>query len=192
MRNWRARTRFLMKMPKNGIVAEVGVAAGEHAKLIKEISDPERMYLIDPWVMANNPNYRSDVMKLISDDGVDILEEGGFDVNIHTDDIVAMKEYSVSASKKFPSEFFDYVYIDANHSYEAVKEDIEHWYPKVKTGGYISGHDYRHGGRSKRSARYGIIQAVHEFIEEYDLELSFTSRGFDWAVLKKQVGWRTL
>ena len=174
MRNWRARTKFLTKMPKHGIIAEVGVAAGEHAKLMKEITKPERLYLIDPWVFKNNPNYGSNAMKLISDDGVDILEEGEFDMNIHTDDIVAMKEYSVNASKKFSDEFFDYVYIDANHSYEAVKEDIEHWYPKVKAGGYISGHDYRHGGRSRRAATYGIVQAVHEFIEEHDLELSFT------------------
>jgi predicted O-methyltransferase YrrM len=36
----------------------------------------------------------------------------------------------------------DFVYIDANHTYQAVKEDIRLWYPKVKSGGLIMGHDY--------------------------------------------------
>jgi hypothetical protein len=184
MRNRRGRTKFLTKMPMGGIVAEVGVAEGEHARLIRDITKPKRLYLVDPWVSANNPNYGSDAMKLISDDGVDILEEGKFSVGIHKDDIVAMKEYSVEASKKFPDEFFDYVYIDANHSYESVKEDIEHWYPKVKPGGYISGHDYRHGQRSGLAAKYGVVRAVHELLEEYGLELISRYRGFDWAVLK--------
>ena len=41
-------------------------------------------------------------------------------------------------------EKLDFVYIDANHNYECVKEDIEHWYPKVKVGGIIAGHDFHY------------------------------------------------
>ncbi|MBT5491708.1 class I SAM-dependent methyltransferase, partial [bacterium] len=36
----------------------------------------------------------------------------------------------------------DFIYIDANHTYESAKEDIQLWYPKIKVGGMISGHDY--------------------------------------------------
>lgn len=185
MRNERARTKFLHKLPKEGIVAEVGVSSGEHALYIKKISRPTKLYLIDPWVGANNPHFNEQPMQLIAEGNVKILDKSEFNFETHTDEVVAMKEYSVDASKKFPNEFFDYVYIDANHSYESVKEDIEHWYPKIKVGGYITGHDYRGGGRSRRSARYGIVQAVTEFINNNNLELAFTSRGFDWAVLKK-------
>jgi hypothetical protein len=51
---------------------------------------------------------------------------------------------------------FDMVYIDAEHSYEAVKKDIKLWLPHVKPGGFISGHDYGH----KRFP--GVKQAVDE------------------------------
>ena len=187
MRNKRGREKFLRMMPTQGMVAEIGVAAGEHALLMKQISKPNRLYLIDPWVGKNNPNYAgSPAMQLITDAGVDILEEGEFDLTTHLDDVVAMKEYSVEASRKFPNEFFDYVYIDADHSYEAVKEAIKHWYPKIKMGGYIAGHDYRHGGKSKLAAGYGVVQAVHEFIDKNRLELGPASwGGNDWSVMRK-------
>ena len=176
MKNKKARKKFLNKLPKNGIVAEVGVAEGYHAVAMKEISKPERMYLIDPWIVCYGPG--EGAMKLVEESlSVNILD----DLDAHTDSVVAMKEYSVNASKKFPDEFFDYVYIDADHSYEGAKEDIELWFPKVKRGGYISGHDYRH----RRLKWYGVKRAVTELIEEHNLELSFVSGGADWAVLKK-------
>ena len=37
------------------------------------------------------------------------------------------------------------MYIDARHDYESVKEDLEHWLPKVKLGGIVAGHDYVDG-----------------------------------------------
>jgi hypothetical protein len=48
---------------------------------------------------------------------------------------------SVSASKLFPDGFFDFVYIDGDHS-EVVIEDVKAWYPKVAPGGMLSGHDW--------------------------------------------------
>ena len=48
---------------------------------------------------------------------------------------------SVEASKLYPDKSLDFVFIDACHSYECVKEDIDHWLPKVKQNGIIGGHD---------------------------------------------------
>lgn len=52
-----------------------------------------------------------------------------------------MKLPSVDAAKKFKDESLDFVFIDAGHEYYAVKEDILAWYPKVKKGGILAGHD---------------------------------------------------
>jgi predicted O-methyltransferase YrrM len=46
------------------------------------------------------------------------------------------------AYKLFEDESIDFLFIDADHSFEAVKKDLKLWYPKVKTGGIIAGHDY--------------------------------------------------
>lgn len=52
-----------------------------------------------------------------------------------------VRNFTASAAKHIDDEFLDFVFIDAGHSYKAVKEDILAWYPKVKKGGMISGHD---------------------------------------------------
>lgn len=53
-----------------------------------------------------------------------------------------MRMESVEAAEQVEDESLDFVFIDADHSYEAVAQDIRAWLPKVKTGGIVSGHDY--------------------------------------------------
>lgn len=65
---------------------------------------------------------------------------------------------SVKAASMFPNRYFDMVFIDANHDYEAVKIDILTWMPKIRSGGIISGHDYLKG----RSDLQGVTKAVNE------------------------------
>lgn len=61
----------------------------------------------------------------------------------------AVKATSVDASTQYEDESLDFVFIDAQHTYEAVREDIDVWLPKVKKGGYLAGHDYNHGPVAK-------------------------------------------
>jgi len=55
--------------------------------------------------------------------------------------IKEIKNFSKHASFGFRNKSLDFVYIDGDHNYNAVVEDIEHWQPKIKSGGYIAGHD---------------------------------------------------
>lgn len=54
----------------------------------------------------------------------------------------------------------DGVFIDADHTYEAVKKDIENWTPKVRSGGILAGHDYIHTWP-------GVVQAVNESVSGF-------------------------
>jgi hypothetical protein len=64
-----------------------------------------------------------------------------------------MKATSVEAAPGITDELLDFVFIDAQHTYEACKEDLETWLRKVRTGGFIRGHDYRWDG---------VNRVVHE------------------------------
>lgn len=64
---------------------------------------------------------------------------------------------SMDAARIFRDETADLVFIDADHRYEAVLEDIRGWLPKVRSGGIICGHDY--GGHP------GVVRAVNEVFE---------------------------
>lgn len=75
------------------------------------------------------------------------------------DKINLLKSDSIEASKLYEDNCFDIVYIDASHEYEDVKKDIEAWYPKVKTGGFICGDDYIQGWS-------GVIKAVNKTIKQ--------------------------
>lgn len=61
-------------------------------------------------------------------------------------DFTFIKEKSVDAAREYiPDASCDFVFIDAGHTYEDIKTDIEAWLPKVKKGGFLAGHDYHNG-----------------------------------------------
>jgi predicted O-methyltransferase YrrM len=57
-------------------------------------------------------------------------------------DISVIQNYSTEASKLYEDNSLDFVFIDGDHSFTAVTDDIEHWLPKLKANGLIAGHDY--------------------------------------------------
>lgn len=76
---------------------------------------------------------------------------------------------SQEATRHVPDGWADFVFIDAGHSYEAVKADIAAWAPKVREGGWLGGHDYH-------PAHPGVIQAVDEAFPDRKL-----LAGWIWA-----------
>jgi len=67
---------------------------------------------------------------------------------------------SVEAAKQFADSSLEFIFIDANHAYEAVLEDLKAWFPKLKKGGHIAGHDYYNDE--------GVRQAVRHFFNKDD------------------------
>lgn len=73
---------------------------------------------------------------------------------------------SREAAKQFPDGLLDLVFIDADHTYEAVKEDISLWLPKIRIGGMITGHDYHKTGNISHN---GVKRAVDEKFDNVNL-----------------------
>lgn len=70
---------------------------------------------------------------------------------------------SLEAAQEFNDESLDFVYIDADHSYKSVVEDIQAWKQKVKRGGILSGHDY------DSHFTPDVVKAVEEFFPEVNI-----------------------
>ncbi|NMC63232.1 MAG: class I SAM-dependent methyltransferase [SAR324 cluster bacterium] len=87
-----------------------------------------------------------------------------------------IKATSVEAAIALPDNTFDFVFIDGDHSYEAVREDLKAWYPKVRPGGLFSGHDYRWDS---------VMRAVDEFAEAHALCGKCSPKESDiWWIIK--------
>jgi hypothetical protein len=86
---------------------------------------------------------------------------------------------SVDACGSFADEYFDWVYIDGNHLYEFVKDDLESFYRKVRSGGFIAGDDYKTGGWWES----GVKLAVDEFLESMPVQLIET-RNYQFILAK--------
>ena len=124
----------------NGIGVEVGVFKGEFSKIIMENWNGT-LYMVDVWSSLSKDEY------------IDASDHGNFSENEiygaainnikgYDDRAIMVRAKSEAASHMFEDNSLDFVYIDANHAYDYVAQDINLWYPKVKPGGYISGHDY--------------------------------------------------
>lgn len=100
-------------------------------------------------------------------------------LKMESEEAAKLFDYYASFTKN--KEYFDFVYIDADHTYEMVKRDINLWYPLVKSGGIIGGHDY---GFPDEVVRYGGVQkAVDEIFGNNDTVLVNRPSGV-WYVRK--------
>jgi hypothetical protein len=83
---------------------------------------------------------------------------------------------SEEAAKIIRPEIMDFVFIDADHSYEGTKADILAWQPKLKPGGLICGHDY--GKPQKGTEKGAVKEAVDEIFKDYKIEFDRDSTWF--------------
>lgn len=131
---------WLNEFGLTGTVVEIGACFGGFARIVLSQWKGEQYYLVDPWEVQNPkiyPERQPDQAKYNAQhaDCIRLAEE---------DQRVRLIEgYSVDASQQFRDNYVDCAYIDGNHSYPAVMADMDAWWPKVKIGGIMGGHDFQ-------------------------------------------------
>jgi len=75
---------------------------------------------------------------------------------IYFPQLKVVKSTTMEAVSLFENQYFDMVFVDANHFYDRVKADILAWMPKIKRGGFITGHDYNMGRRKKHNVKQAV------------------------------------
>ena len=100
---------------------------------------------------------------------------------LDNENVNVYKSYTTTHLSNKPNNFYDIIYIDADHSYEGVKKDILLAHQKIKPGGYIMGHDYEMNmDKAKNPYYFGVRQAVCEYCENYNQEI--IAKGMDGCV----------
>jgi predicted O-methyltransferase YrrM len=122
------------------MIAEIGVNRGETSQIFRNLFPEARLFLVDPWQLSTEYLHSatpiSRKQKHYDKAYSLVTEQFKNDPNI-----TILRMTSTEAIAHTPEQF-DLVFIDANHEYMHVKQDILSWLPKVRPGGILAGHDY--------------------------------------------------
>lgn len=160
------------------LIAEVGSWMGGTTAILATVSATNgKVFAIDHWMgPADLPPSTINEMLSFFDKVKDLFgtweERLAKGIDIYTyfkgnmidlgvwDTIYPLVMDSATACKIFANNILDLVFIDGDHSYEAVKQDVLGWLPKVKDSGILCGHD---------ANRPSVLQAVDECLVSYSL-----------------------
>lgn len=151
-------------------VCEIGVKEGSHFKHTFLRPQIIKCVAIDIWKDTGTKSQNDDLNKQTE---LDDFYQRMIDLSKTDPRVQVIREFSDVAAQQFEDNFFDFVYIDADHTKVAVEKDIMAWWPKVRSGGVLAGHDYVEivldCGEEK--VEFGVIPAVNEFVANNKLDL---------------------
>lgn len=157
------------KLLINNIGAEIGVRHGIFSEYLLRKNPMLSMFLVDPYepYVDVHKDYTAEEQLEIKESAAIRLAPFGNRVNW-------LYLSSINASHSIANGSLDFVFIDANHTYEEVKKDLAAWWPKVRTNGLFCGHDFNMDGVNK---------AVREFASEPNRDIHHISHPVDvWYI----------
>lgn len=138
--------------------AEIGVAGGRYSEILCDCNPALELLCVDPWGKYRN-NRRG---------GNQEQHDRNYEQSkkrLSRFKAILLKMTSVEASLPIEDNSLDFVFLDGNHDYDYVMEDIITWSRKVKKGGIISLHDYYNFNNS------GVIEAVDDYVKYHKIDL---------------------
>jgi len=161
--------------------AEIGVQEGKFSQILSNTWNGEQLHLIDSWKHFQDDKY------------IDISNVNNFEHEKLYQKVVAQfsnnpkikinRTESLKAAGEYPNNYFDWIFLDANHSYESCSADLKAWYPKIKRNGIFSGHDFIN--KHDRFGLFGVERAVREHVEYHRLYLFITKYDSSWYFVKQ-------
>jgi len=148
------------------VVAEIGVWYGDHAMVLLDRWDVNSLYLIDPYEVT--PEWAETPSELVD---MDIEAAKQSAIERFGDDPRCIQLFERSTEVELDDVEFDYIYIDAVHSFRSVLSDLEAWYPRLKPGGILAGHD---------SDWPGVLSAASVFAASCGHSIRAEQRTSEW------------
>lgn len=197
--NAKAYVSFLSKLPnvpcredlaefatqffyQTGNAVEVGVYQGDFA-LHNVLHWKGQYYAIDAWAYRKDDHFD----KNFKNENINMANMNMTQRKLqkHENRVHIIKNLSTSAAKTFENESFDWIYIDALHTEQALSSDLQAWWPKLRNGGLMSGDDYgdkdasitkfsrfskiRHTTGIARYTNWGVIRALMTFARKQEI-----------------------
>lgn len=166
---------YLNKLGLHGTGVEVGTHRGEFAAKILQHWTEGNLYCVDPW--ENLPEYKEQAKYLWDSTSrnqdlqhfISVVEP--FYPRCHWFQTTSKE----AADRLFEDGELDFVYLDGNHEEPYVTEDIHLWWPKIKSGGLLAGHDIVCVNEVNHGWSQYIQPAVFKFAESQGLDVYFIS-----------------
>jgi len=171
---------YLLRQLNIETICEVGVRSGNNLEALRKGS-PLHLVGVDSWIndgviSRNGGNYSQDKLNGLYDY---VCKRFACFENISI-----LRNYSCDAAKFLPDDYFDLIYIDADHTESGCWDDIISYFPKVKVGGILSGDDYVKK-TTRDGVQFGVIEAVNRFVKKNHLEdVFYTFLGYEWFIIK--------
>jgi hypothetical protein len=156
------RERMLELLPRDAVAAEIGVSRGSFTAAIMKANRPHKLHLIDVWA---SERYNQSLRQQVEHTYAAEIAAGSVELNLG---------YSTEVGRTLPNAYFDWIYIDTDHSYPTTRDELAVFESKMKPGGIIAGHDYVLGNW-RGPLKFGVIEAVHEFCIAHDWELLYVT-----------------
>jgi uncharacterized Rossmann fold enzyme len=155
---------------KKVVGAEIGVFAGDMSQVLLREKEDLFLYMVDPWdgngasYAAPSGDWHAKLSQEQQDKFCDMADERTKFAGRRRE---FMRYRSVDAARLLNGVKLDFAFIDADHSYEGCKADLEAWAPKITLGGWLCGHDYD----NPAFPQFGVKRAVDEFVAARGLTL---------------------
>ena len=151
-------------------ILEIGSYEGNYAKCIYETFKNCMLYLVDTWDASDTDFFYTNKKDLMGKAYEEINKKFK-----NIENVKIIKSNSKVAYDQFSDNFFDWIYIDADHTYHGAKCDMIKYYNKLKVGGIFSGHDWDVDKNLDCAAMFGVQEAVIEFANSLTQKIYITN-----------------
>jgi hypothetical protein len=159
----------------SGTGVEIGVQRALYSEVILERSTLSRLILVDPWREFSD---YLDVSNVEQERQDAFFAQAQQRLARFGDRAEFWRLTSLEASAKLDDASLDFIYIDARHDHDSVREDLHAWYPKLAADGIIAGHDYFDA--TIEQGVFGVRSAVDEFCAQHGLAAYDTYADRPW------------
>lgn len=150
--------------------AEIGTEQGVYAETLLKANPKLHLSCVDAWTAYRG--YRDHTRQSKLDNFYEITQARLMPYRWQYE---LIRAFSMDALNHFEDNSLDFVYIDANHDFINVTQDVYHWSKKVRVGGIVAGHDYVK--RKDEAAHVHVKQVMHGYTDAYNIK--------PWFVLGK-------